>query len=176
MSDGLTVPFALAALLSGAHQPNSMVLTVGMAGTVAGALIMAIGGYLTNKKERAGAGNMADIYRNLDLIEAAEDVEKENEDWANKTMQAELPPPHPAASALVIGLSYIAGGLVPLTPFIFMHDALPASAAITLSSIFIFSFFKSRITGEPPWLGALLGTLTAALAAGAAFGVAYLFR
>lgn len=176
MSDGLTVPFALAAGLSGALQPNSTVVTIGLAGTIAGAVIMALGGYLTNKKEQAGSSNMADIYRQLDLSEAVEDVEKENEDWAQQTMQAELPPPDPAASALVIGLSYILGGLVPLAPFVFMNDPLPVSAVITLTTIFIFSYFKSRITGQQPWLGALQGTLTAALAAGAAFAVAYLFR
>ena len=42
--------------------------------------------------------------------------------------------------------------------------------------VFVFGFFKSRITGINPWLGALRVTLIGALAAGAAFGVAKLFE
>jgi vacuolar iron transporter family protein len=49
MSDGLTVPFALAAGLSGAVQSNSVVITAGIAEIVAGSIAMGLGGYLAGK-------------------------------------------------------------------------------------------------------------------------------
>ena len=52
MSDGLTVPFALAAGLSGAVQHNSVVITAGIAEIVAGSIAMGLGGYLAGKTEQ----------------------------------------------------------------------------------------------------------------------------
>ena len=51
MSDGLTVPFALAAGLSGAVDSNSIILTAGMAEIVAGSIAMGLGGYLAGRTE-----------------------------------------------------------------------------------------------------------------------------
>jgi vacuolar iron transporter family protein len=45
MSDGLTIPFALAAGLSGAVQSNAVVITAGIAEIVAGSIAMGLGGY-----------------------------------------------------------------------------------------------------------------------------------
>lgn len=88
-------------------------------------------------------------------------------------------PKRAGKSALNIGLSYIAGGLVPLSPYFFIDspvDALKVSAIVTLVCLFLFGFFKSRITGVNAWMGALRVMLIGAVAAGAAFGVAKLFE
>jgi VIT1/CCC1 family predicted Fe2+/Mn2+ transporter len=92
----------------------------------------------------------------------------------------EKPDPRRATkSALNIGLSYVVGGLVPLSPYFFIDspiEALEVSAAVTLICLFVFGYFKSRITGINPWIGAVRVMLIGALAAGAAFGVAKLFE
>jgi VIT1/CCC1 family predicted Fe2+/Mn2+ transporter len=72
----------------------------------------------------------------------------------------------------------VVGGLVPLSPYFFVHapvDGLKISVAVTLICLFVFGFFKSKLTGVNPWGGALRVTLIGAVAAGAAFGVAKLF-
>jgi len=71
------------------------------------------------------------------------------------------------------------GGLVPLSPYFFVDTpvtGLKISAALTLLCLFIFGWFKSKITGIQPWGGALRVMLIGAVAAGAAFGVAKLFE
>jgi VIT1/CCC1 family predicted Fe2+/Mn2+ transporter len=80
---------------------------------------------------------------------------------------------------LNIGLSYIVGGLVPLSPYFFVSsplDGLKISAIVTLLCLFVFGFFKSKMTGINVWSGALRVMLIGAVAAGAAFGVAKLFE
>ena len=82
-------------------------------------------------------------------------------------------------SALNIGLSYIVGGLVPLSPYFFIDEpiaALKISAIITLICLFTFGYFKSRFTGVNPVEGAIRVAIIGALAAAAAFGVAKLFE
>ena len=114
---------------------------------------------------------------------AAEEISRDKKQWVDFMMKHELgldkPDPGRATkSALNIGLSYATGGLVPLSPYFFVDtpaEGLKISAALTLLFLFIFGFFKSKITGINPWLGALRVTLIGALAAGAAFGVAKLF-
>jgi VIT1/CCC1 family predicted Fe2+/Mn2+ transporter len=51
LSDGLTVPFALAAGLTGAVQQNDIIITAGLAEIVAGSIAMGLGGYLAGKTE-----------------------------------------------------------------------------------------------------------------------------
>ena len=80
-------------------------------------------------------------------------------------------------SALNIGLSYIAGGIIPLSPYFFIDDATEAleiSVIATLICLFVFGYFKSKITGINPWSGAIKVMLIGALAAAAAFGIAKL--
>lgn len=82
-------------------------------------------------------------------------------------------------SALNIGISYIVGGIIPLSPYFFINDskeALKFSVIATLICLFIFGYFKSKITGVPVLSGALKVMLIGALAAGAAYTVASLFK
>lgn len=80
-------------------------------------------------------------------------------------------------SAITIGLSYIVGGIIPLTPYFFESNsqtALVYSCIITMICLFVFGYFKSKVTGQPPISGAFKVLVIGALAAAAAFGMAKL--
>ena len=116
--------------------------------------------------------------------QAVEEIAKDKERWVNFMMKHELgldkPDPKRATkSAFNIVLSYVIGGLVPLSPYFFLDSpirALEISAILTLLCLFTFGYFKSRMTGVPPIEGAIRVTLIGAVAAAAAFGVAKLFE
>jgi VIT1/CCC1 family predicted Fe2+/Mn2+ transporter len=208
MSDGLTVPFALAAGLSGAVSDTHIIVIAGIAEICAGSIAMGLGGYLAGKTEVDHYNNelkreyteieavpdvekkeVQDFFASIGLsetmqLQATEEIAKDKQKWVDFMMQYELrldkPDPKRATqSARNIGLSYIVGGLVPLSPYFFLSDAITAlyySVGLTLCCLFIFGWFKSRYTGVPPLTGALRVLLIGALAAGAAFGIARLFQ
>jgi VIT1/CCC1 family predicted Fe2+/Mn2+ transporter len=148
MSDGLTVPFALAAGLSGAVESTRVIITAGSAEIAAGAIAMGLGGYLAARtdaehyaseeaRERRETVEMPDeeteevaqIFRSYGLPEAmatrvAHAIRRDRRRWVDFMMRFELglerPDPKRArVSALTIGLSYVGGGLVPLAPYFF---------------------------------------------------------
>lgn len=208
MSDGLTVPFALAAGLSGAVDSTNIIVIAGIAEIAAGSIAMGLGGYLAGKTEQDHYSSeekreyyevenlreremeeTKEFFANIGLSKelqdkATEEISKEKKQWVDFMMKYELglekPDPKRATkSALNIGLSYIVGGLVPLSPYFFVQspvEGLKISAGVTLLCLFIFGWFKSKITGINPWSGALRVALIGAAAAGAAFGVAKLFE
>ena len=208
MSDGLTVPFALAAGLSGAVDSTGIIVIAGIAEIAAGSIAMGLGGYLAGKteqdhynselkREHYEVDNLRhreieetkEFFSNIGLSEelqnrATEEIAKDKKQWVEFMMKYELglekPDPKRATkSALNIGLSYIAGGLVPLSPYFFVSsptDGLKISVFVTLLCLFVFGFFKSKITGVNVWWGAFRVTLIGATAAAAAFGVAKLFE
>jgi VIT1/CCC1 family predicted Fe2+/Mn2+ transporter len=208
MSDGLTVPFALAAGLSGAVTSTGIIVIAGIAEICAGSIAMGLGGYLAGKTEQDHysaevkrefyeVDNLRDreieetkeFFSNIGLSEelqnkATEEIAKDKKQWVDFMMKYELglekPDPKRATkSAMNIGLSYIAGGLVPLSPYFFVNHpvtGLKISVIVTLICLFIFGFFKSKVTGVSPLAGALRVTLIGAVAAAAAFGVAKIFE
>jgi vacuolar iron transporter family protein len=115
---------------------------------------------------------------------AVEEMTRDKDKWVDFMMKYELgldkPDPQRARkSAFNIGFSYVVGGLIPLSPYFFVTDAftgLKISAAITLCCLFIFGYFKSKMTGIPPISGALRVMIIGALAAGCAFAVARLIQ
>jgi len=207
MSDGLTVPFALAAGLSGAVDNSSIIVIAGIAEIAAGSIAMGLGGYLAGKTEQdhykselkreydevervpeREKQEVREFFEQIGLSEeiqnrATEEIAKDKKQWVDFMMKYELgldePDPKRATkSALNIGLSYIAGGIIPLSPYFFIHnsaEALKISVAATLVCLFVFGYFKSKVTGVKPFMGAVRVTLIGALAAGAAFAVASLF-
>ena len=208
MSDGLTVPFALAAGLSGAVDNSSIIVIAGIAEIAAGSIAMGLGGYLAGKTEQDHY--KSEVKREYDEIEnlrhkeieetkeffaniglspeiqekATEEISRDKDRWVDFMMKYELglekPDPKRATkSALNIGLSYIAGGIIPLSPYFFISsstEALKFSVMATLVCLFIFGYFKSRITGVNAFWGAVRVTMIGAVAAAAAFGVAKLFE
>src|SRR5215217_4460124 len=187
MSDGLTVPFALAAGLSGAVDSTGIIVIAGIAEIAAGSIAMGLGGYLAGKTEQdhyntelkreyyevdhlrhREIAETKEFFANLGLSEelqdqATEEVAKDRDKWVEFMMKYELgldrPDPRRATkSAMNIGLSYVVGGLVPLSPYFFVDSPLTGlrfSAAVTLICLFIFGWFKSKITGVHPLWGAL---------------------
>jgi VIT1/CCC1 family predicted Fe2+/Mn2+ transporter len=208
MSDGLTVPFALAAGLSSALSTTNLIVIAGIAEIAAGSIAMGLGGYLAGKtaidhynselkreyqevetvpqKEKE---EVKEFFQNLGLSEevqqqAVDEMTKDKEIWVNFMMKYELGLDKPdeqraRKSAFNIGASYIVGGIIPLSPYFFVNNGttgLKISAIITLCCLFIFGFFKSKITGVNPWLGAIRVTLIGAAAAACAFGIAKLIQ
>jgi len=102
--------------------------------------------------------------------------------WIEFMMRFELglekPDPKRAlTSALTIGFSYIAGGLIPLVPYMLapsVNSGLIFSVIFTLLALLIFGYVKGRFTGAPPMRSAIQTALIGGLAAGVAFGLARL--
>lgn len=206
MSDGLTVPFALAAGLSGAVVSSGIIVIAGIAEICAGSIAMGLGGYLAGKTEQDHYNSelkreydevervpemekqeVRDFFKQIGLSEevqqkASEEIAKDKKQWVDFMMKYELglDEPHPkraAKSALNIGLSYIVGGIIPLSPYFFINnstEALKISVIATLICLFVFGYFKSKMTGVNAFRGAVKVTLIGAIAAAAAFGIAKL--
>ncbi len=170
MSDDLTVPFALAAGLSGAVDSTAIIITAGLAEVAAGAIAMGLGGYLaarTNAEhfvsERAReereteempekeAAEVADVLRSYgledDKVEAVvTSIRADKKRWVDFMMRFELgleePDPKRARnSALTIALSYMAGGMVPLAPYFFFRSVHSALVASVIVTLLALLLF-----------------------------------
>jgi len=170
MSDGLTVPFALAAGLSGAAQTSNVVITAGLAEIAAGSIAMGLGGYLAAMtdlehymterrremkeiREIPGqeAQEVADVFRDYGLtseqlapVVAA--IRSNPVKWVDFMMRFELglEAPDPARawqSALTIALSYVIGGLIPLAPYILLNNTSRALwVSVCITLLALFTF------------------------------------
>jgi VIT1/CCC1 family predicted Fe2+/Mn2+ transporter len=208
MSDGLTVPFALAAGLSGAVSSTNLIIIAGLAEIAAGSIAMGLGGYLAGKTETDHYNSelkreynevetvpemekqeLRTFFSSLGLSrevqeQAVEEVSRDKEKWVELMMKYELglekPDPQRAKkSAFNIGFSYIVGGLIPLSPYFFTADGiqgLKISTVITLICLFVFGYFKSKLTGVNRWEGAIRVMFIGAIAAGCAFAIARLIQ
>ena len=204
MADGLTVPFALAAGLTGAVDASRIIVIAGLAEIAAGSIAMGLGGYLAAKSDAEHYSNERKreewevIERNEDEVQEVHAVFSEyglkeneiepvvrafqnnHEAWVDWMMRFELgleepDPKRAVSSAATIAFSYIAGGLVPLTPYIIWKEpktALLMSATATLLALFVFGYIKGRFTGAPKIKSALRTTVIGGLAAGAAYAIA----
>ncbi len=204
MSDGLTVPFALAAGLSGAVSDNLIIITAGIAEIVAGCIAMGLGGYLAGKTEldhyqselkreyeevdrvpEKEMQEVEEVFAGYGLSEESQhtialELSKNKTNWVNFMMKFELgleaPNPNRARnSAVTIGMAYFVGGLLPLSAYFFTdrpQTGLVVSSVFTTICLFVFGYFKSKVTGQPPFTGALKVTFIGLLAAAAAFGIA----
>ncbi|MHB8147104.1 MAG: VIT1/CCC1 transporter family protein [Vulcanimicrobiaceae bacterium] len=157
MSDGLTVPFALAAGISGAIAQSHIVVTAGMAELAAGGIAMGLGGYLAARTD--GEHYQNELRRERDEVERIPEHERgevveifegyglqgealervvnavtsDRERWIDFMMRFELglqaPDPHRARSAAaIIGGSYVVGGIVPLLPYMLIARTSTAFA------------------------------------------------
>jgi VIT1/CCC1 family predicted Fe2+/Mn2+ transporter len=170
MSDGLTVPFALAAGLSGAIAASRIVVTGGLAEVAAGSIAMGLGGYLAARSDaehyaselareereivempEAEAGEVRDILHSygVDPADAATVVASMRQRpaaWRDFMMRFELgleaPDPKRALrSALTIAASYIVGGLIPLAPYMIAATVRDAlRVSVAVTLIALFIF------------------------------------
>jgi VIT1/CCC1 family predicted Fe2+/Mn2+ transporter len=204
MSDGLTVPFALAAGLSGAVSSSAVIVTAGLAEVAAGSIAMGLGGYLAARSDAEHYAS--EEVRERREVETVPEVEEEEvwqvfdqygltreesapvvdalrrrpAAWVDFMMRFELglerPDPRRAPrSALTIAGAYVAGGLVPLVPYMTLvnaHRALALSVAVTLAALLVFGYVKGRFTGARPLRSAIQTAFVGGLAAAAAFALA----
>src|SRR5512134_3328976 len=146
MSDGLTVPFALEAGLTGAINSTGIIVTAGLAEIAAGSIAMGLGGYLAAKsdaehyvKEREREKRevaeipheemreVAEVFQAYGLTEdetwpIVQALRRQPKNWIDFMMRFELglekPNPRRAlVSALTIASAYVGGGLIPLFPY-----------------------------------------------------------
>jgi len=201
MSDGLTVPFALAAGLSGAVSKSGIIVTAGIAEIVAGSIAMGLGGFLAGRTEsdhyrselrreyeevervpEQEKAEVKEVFASFGLSatlqdEVANEMAKDKDKWVDFMMRYELGLEKPddnraSRSAFTIGVSYIVGGIIPLSPYFLINEsqiALYYSCGITMICLFVFGYFKSKVTGQPLLSGALKVLLIGTLAAAAAF-------
>ena len=204
MSDGLTVPFALAAGLSGAVTASGIVVTAGLAEIAAGSIAMGLGGYLAAKSDAEHYAS-EEARERLEIHEIPDEEEREVREvlekygltgeesdpiiaalrrtpqaWVDFMMRFELglekPDPSRArASGLTIACAYIAGGFIPLSPYIFLthvRSALVVSVLVTVLALALFGYIKGHFTGAKPVRSLIQTTLIGGLAAAAAFAIA----
>lgn len=170
MSDGLTVPFALAAGLSGAVSQTGLVVIAGMSEIAAGCIAMGLGGYLAANTDRQHY--FSELRREQQEIEEVPDKEKDEirslllkwgvpedsalatvdaisqnkKSWVDFMMKFELgleePDPKRALqSSITIALSYIIGGIIPLAPYIFIHHTGRALGASAIVTLIALFIF-----------------------------------
>jgi predicted membrane protein (TIGR00267 family) len=184
------------------------VVTAGIAEIVAGSIAMGLGGFLAGRTEsdhynselkreyeeiervpEQEKSEVKEVFAGFGLsaalqVQIADDMAKDKDKWVDFMMRYELGLERPEAnrasqSAITIGLSYIVGGIIPLSPYFFIpdsHIALYYSCAITVVCLFVFGYFKSKVTGQPAFSGALKVLLIGTLAAAAAFLMAKLIN
>jgi vacuolar iron transporter family protein len=155
MSDGLTVPFALTAGLSGVLNTTHLIIVSGLSEIAAGCISMGLGGYLAGESEvehydsqlkrefteietvpELELKEVKDILMNMGVEEklsgqAALQISKDKNQWADFMMKLELQMEKPAKnraskSAGTIALSYLVGGFIPLFPYIIITDSKTA--------------------------------------------------
>jgi VIT1/CCC1 family predicted Fe2+/Mn2+ transporter len=208
LSDGLTVPFALAAGLSGAVASSHIVVLAGLAEIAAGSIAMGLGGYLAARGDVEHYASER-LREEMEVVERVRDEEEEIYEifeqysvdrtaatpvlealkrnpkaWVDFMMRFELgleePAPNRArSSALTIAISYIAGGFVPLLPYMFIADnawALRFSVIVTLAALTLFGALKGRLVGTGAIRSSLQTVTIGGAAAAAAYGLALLLN
>ena len=164
MADGLTVPFALAAGLSGAVDSTALIITAGLAEVAAGSIAMGLGGYLAARtdaehysterlREQAEINDIpekertevADVFREYGLTEemltpVVTAICSNNDRWIDFMMKFELglerPDPSRArTSAMTIAIAYIVGGVLPLIPYLILKSVQEALIFSALTTL-----------------------------------------
>ena len=201
-ADGLTVPFALAAGLSGAVAANPLIVTAGLAEIAAGCVAMGLGGYLAARtdaqhyaserareeqethewpeRERWEVSAILHRYglRGETLHRATEAIASDRKRWVDFMMRFELelfePAPGRAAqSAATIGGAYAVGGLIPLAPYMLMAETRPALAvSAALTGVALLGF--GWLKARATGLPPLRGAVQTLAVGGLAAVVAYL--
>ena len=153
MSDGLTVPFALTAGLSGVLDTNHLVIVSGLSEIAAGCISMGLGGYLAGQSEvefynaefkkevdeinatpQLELKEVEDIFTEMGVektlsSQVALQISKDKNRWASLMMVLELNMEQPAInraakSGGTIAVSYLVGGFIPLFPYFIFNNRI----------------------------------------------------
>ena len=204
ISDGLIIPFAITTGLSVIAPTNELIVQAGTIAIVAGAIIMGLGGYFAAKgrhesfaKKTAGEEEKlkkeelertVQLFKQLDLgkdmqDQAATVIENDSNEW-KAYLEAHLPEleisetAQVPKTAILIGMSYAFGGLIPLLPYFYLNDkneALIYSCIATIIALLVFGYIKSKVNKEPIIWGTLRLMILGVTAAAAAYAVAKIF-
>lgn len=202
MADGLTVPFALAAGLSGAVSSNGLIITAGIAEVVAGSIAMGLGGYLAGKtevehyqtelkREYAEVENLPererqevkDVFADYGISpklqdEVANEIIQDKKKWVDFMMRFELGMEKPderraSKSAFNIGMSYVIGGIIPLIGY-FVTDTPKEGLLVSSVVTILFLFAFGYVKTKLTSTKPFLGALKTVLIGVMAAGAAYL--
>ena len=201
MADGLTVPFALAAGLSGTVHSTEIVVIAGLAEIAAGSIAMGLGGYLAARTDRdhylsererefretvelpeKETEEVADVFRSYgmpeaDLAPVVKAICSDQKRWVDFMMRFELgfeePDPKRARnSAATIAVSYVLGGLVPLAPYILVSDLYRAlSVSVGVTLVALFIF--GYVKGKLTGISPLRGGFQTVIIGGLASAAAF---
>jgi len=202
MSDGLTVPFALAAGMTGAVSVTTLVVTAGLAEIAAGSISMGLGGYLAGtsdvehfdierKREemetkmvpQVEREEVADIFRGWGMSEeqlkpAVDAIVSDRDRWIDFMMRYELgleapSPTRARSSALTIAVSYIVAGFIPLTPYIVLHHNVRDALYVSVGITLAALFIFGYIKGLVTGIRALRSGLQTITIGGLAAAAAF---
>src|SRR5271168_5053836 len=202
LSDGLTVPFALAAGLSGAVASSHIVVLAGLAEIAAGSIAMGLGGYLAargdaehyaserQREEREIIERTRDeeeeIYEifeqygveRCESMPVLEALKRKPQAWVDFMMRFELGLEEPqrnraSRSAITIALSYVVGGLVPLAPYM-VANSLPAALTASIAITLVALLVFGGVKGSLTGAGTVRSAVQTVLIGGLAAGAAYL--
>ena len=202
MSDGLTVPFALAAGLSGAVGSAHVVVVAGLAEIAAGSIAMGLGGFLAAKSDaehyeqelarekkeigtipEAEASEVSEVFQSYGLtneesqpIVAA--LRQKPEAWVNFMMRFELGLEEPRrgralGSALTIAGAYAIGGLVPLSPYMLLTQ-MHSAFLFSVSVTLLALFVFGYVKGRYTGAAPMRGAIQTLIIGALAAGAAYL--
>ena len=201
LADGLTVPFALAAGLTGAIETTWIIVVAGLAEIAAGAIAMGLGGFLAAKsdaehyaserareqrevrdKPDAEAAEVVEVLESYgvrpeDAKPLVDSLRRNPSGWVDFMMRFELglerPDPQRALwSAVTIGGAYVLGGLIPLWPYMLLRRATTALTASAAVTLVALLVF-GYIKGRFTGAPPVRSALQTALIGGLAAGVAF---
>jgi len=201
MSDGLTVPFALAAGLTGAISQTRLIVTAGFAEIAAGSIAMGLGGYLAARgdaehynhelareekeivdKPEAEAQEVRDVFKSYGLTAdecttVVESLRRRPKDWVAFMMRFELGLEQPDAdrawkSALTIAGAYIVGGIIPLGAYLFLSNAQSALKLSAIVTLIALALFGG-IKGKVTGVPVFRGAVQTAFIGGLAAAAAF---
>ena len=201
MSDGLTVPFALAAGLTGAISQTHVIVTAGLAEIAAGAIAMGLGGYLAARSDaehyaheesreqaeiatvpETEAAEIREIFESYGITAEESDgvvnsLQRRPADWVRFMMRFELglEPPQPGrawTSALTIATAYVVGGMIPLSAYLLVPDVQRALQVSVAVTLIALGVFGS-IKGKFTGVPVVRSGLQTTIVGGLAAAAAY---
>ena len=204
ISDGLIITFAVSTGFSVIAENNQTIIKAGYIVLVGGAVIMGVGGYFAAKGRQENFAQKTEIeeeaqkkdelkktislFKQLNLSEEMQDqasieIENDSKEW-KAYLKANLPELEINESssliktAFIIALSFFAGGIIPILPYLFIHDKKDAffySTIFTLVFLLFLGFIKSKVNKEPLFWGTVRLILLGVSTASAAYMIASIF-